>query len=151
MHIPRSCIWASILQMFCPSVCRSGYKRQKSFATMDVVILVFIISRVGISVLQHMKKYAEIWLTKCKKYQLFGDWFGRSFLEFDKVSNPLIARPLSGRPLTLHNIELGLFWDQGIPRSTRNTVLILDLSQEYLYVNPQISTLVFHMNFNTNI
>ncbi len=28
-----SCIWASILHIFCPSVCRSGYKRQKSFAT----------------------------------------------------------------------------------------------------------------------
>ncbi len=27
-----SCIWASILQIFCPSVCRSGYKRHKSFA-----------------------------------------------------------------------------------------------------------------------
>ncbi len=28
-----SCIWASILQILCPSFCRSGYKRQKSFAT----------------------------------------------------------------------------------------------------------------------
>ncbi len=28
-----SCIWASILKIFCPSVCRSGYKKQKSFTT----------------------------------------------------------------------------------------------------------------------
>ncbi len=33
MCAPSSCIWASILQIFCPSVCRLGYKRQKSFAT----------------------------------------------------------------------------------------------------------------------
>ncbi len=31
-----SCVWASILQIFCPSVCRSGYKRQK-LLLMDVV------------------------------------------------------------------------------------------------------------------
>ncbi len=31
VHIPL--VWASILQIFCPSVCRSGYKRQMIFAT----------------------------------------------------------------------------------------------------------------------
>ena len=39
-----SCIWAFILQIFCPSVCRSGYKRQIASLLMDVVILVLKIS-----------------------------------------------------------------------------------------------------------
>ncbi len=29
MFAHSSCVWASILQIFCPSVCRSGYKRAK--------------------------------------------------------------------------------------------------------------------------
>ncbi len=33
LYAHSSCIWASILQIFCPSACRPGYKRQKTFAT----------------------------------------------------------------------------------------------------------------------
>ena len=39
-----SCIRASILQIFCLSFCRSGYKRQKSFATMLSSLLGYILA-----------------------------------------------------------------------------------------------------------
>ncbi len=40
-----SCSWASILQIFCPSVCRSGYKRQNNLWLLmdDVILVVYII------------------------------------------------------------------------------------------------------------